>query len=147
MMQKVHPYKHIAPHKIDILSGRNMSYTIDHYGEDEEIRLGFGVCGKVERSHVKVVEVDYSWLGVVFHIVSTSECENGTVKRIKIVKNDLNAVKAIAREIVLDHITANPLCLEGFLNLIHNGSREQGQLEIIKHSIAAMNTEVDFSED
>lgn len=147
MIEKVHPYKHISPRKIDILSGRNMSYTITPFGGDDDIRFGFGVCGKVERSHIKVVEVDYSWLGVVFHIVSTSECENGTVKRIQIVKNDLNAVKAVAREIILDHITANPLCLEGFLNLIHDGSREQGQLELIKHSIAAMGTEIDFSNE
>lgn len=141
-MQTVHPYQHIKPRKIDIHSGHQMSFTISRYGEDEEIRFGFGVCGKVERSHIKVVEIDYSWLGVVFNIVSTTECDNGAVKRIQIVKNDLAAVKAVAREVILEHLQNNPLSLEGALHIIHNGSREQGQLEMIKHSMDSMDTEI-----
>jgi|TARA_B110000116_G_C16756385_1_gene546056 hypothetical protein len=143
-MKNIHPYQHMKPRKVFIHSGHKMSFTISRFGEDDEIRFGFGVCGKVERSHIKVVEIDYSWLGVVFNIVSTSECDNGAVKRTQIVKNDLSAVKAVAREVILEHLHNNPLGLEGVLNIIHSGSREQGQLETIKNAIDAMNTEIKF---
>ncbi len=143
-MKKVHPYQHMRPRRIDIVPSDNLSYTVSRFDEDDDIRYGFGNCGKVEREHIEIVEIDLSWLGVVFHIVTTSEHAPGEITLIKAAKRDIGAVKDVAKQLVMQYLHQHPKEFEKTLEIIHDASREQGHLEVIKHTAAAMNSPINL---
>lgn len=145
-MKKVHPYQHIRPRRVDVMPSEDLSYNVGRYAEDHDIRYSFGRCGKAEREHIQVVEIDFSWLGVVFHIVSTSECHHSPVAAITLAKDDIETVKDLAKQVIIRHLEAHPQKLIHILETVHEASREQGHLEVIKNALGSMSVKVDLSD-
>ncbi|MFT5084595.1 MAG: hypothetical protein ACI9Y1_002650 [Lentisphaeria bacterium] len=145
-MKKVHPYRYMRPRRIEITPGESLSYGINRHGEDQDIRFGFGLCGKAERENIDVLEIDYAWLGVVFHVVITGEEEGSAFNAIHLAKNDLATVKQLTRDVVLKHLLEHPRKLSHTLETIHEASREQGHLEVIKNTLSGMNSNLDLKE-
>ena len=107
-MRSLHPYKYMRSQRIDIMPSDSLSYSVSRYGEDHDVRYAFGTCGKVEREHIGVAEVDLAWLGVVFHVVVTSEQENGRYGDLYTSRDEVETIKNITKEIVVAHIQNEP---------------------------------------
>jgi hypothetical protein len=144
-MIKVHPYKHMRPRRIDIHADGNPSYTVNRYAEDDDIRFGFGRIDTAdEEGGAQIVEIDFSWLGVIFHILATSKDQNSPTKVIELAKDNIDTVKEIAKKIVVQHLHDHPLKLKHMLEIIHDASREQGHLEVVENTLAAMPQSVKY---
>lgn len=123
-------YKYLKPYRISIVPSGTASYSADRLGEDEDIRYGFGHCSRINRSHIEVAEIDFSWLGVIFHIVKTNEFEDDDWDRIDAARHDIEAMKTVARSIVLDYFRDHPEEHERMLERIHEGSLNQARLDM-----------------
>lgn len=145
-MQSLHPYQYMRSQRIEIAPSDSLSYSVSRYGEDDDVRYAFGVCGKAEREHIGVAEIDLAWLGVVFHIVVTSEQEDGSrYADIYAVRDDAADVKKIAKQIVVAHMQEHGENMVNMLETIHQASREQGHLEVVKHTVNAMDNKPSLS--
>ncbi len=145
-MEKVHPYRHMRPRRVEIAPADPVSYSASRYAEDQDIRYSFGHCGRTARQHIQVVEIDYAWLGVVFHIVVTSEKKNEVFTALEQAKDDVASFKQVTKDIILKFLLGNPDRLPQILETIHEASREQGHLEVVKHTVGAMDASVDFTD-
>lgn len=144
-MTPIQHYKYFKPLRIDIIPADNLSYSTDRSGEDSEIRYGFGSCSRIDRSHIEVVEIDLSWLGIIFHIVKTSEDEDGWWARIVAAQDDLTALKNIARDLVLDHFQRCPQRQQRLLEAIFEGGRTHGRLEIALGTVRLLDPAMDIA--
>lgn len=144
-MTPVPHYKYFKPHRIDIIASDTTSYSTDRLGEDPDIRYGFGHCSRINRSHIEVVEIDFSWLGVIFHIVRTNEFDEEGWKVFKAAQNDIEAMKRISRGIVLDYFRERPEEHESLLEKIHEGSRNQGRLELAMGTVRLLDPSLDLT--
>lgn len=143
-MTPIHHYKYFKPLRIDIIPADNMSYFTDRSGEDEEIRYGFGSCSRISHSHIEVIEIDLAWLGVIFHIVKTSE-DDGWWGRVIAAKDDLPALKDLARNMVLEHFQRYPQRQQRVLEAIFEGGRTQGRLEIALGTVHLLDPAMDIA--
>ncbi|PCK08882.1 MAG: hypothetical protein COA42_06925 [Alteromonadaceae bacterium] len=137
----------MRPRRIDILPRDDLSYTVSRYDEDDDVRFGFGTCGKVERQHIDIVEAELAWLGVVFHIVVTSESDSLAMTQITMAKNDLAAVKDICKHLIIKHLKERPNKLRSVLEGVHEGSREQGYLEIIENALGSIDPTLNLQKE
>lgn len=144
MMNPIPHYKYFKPHRVDILPADNLSYSTNRYGEDSEIRYGFGRCSKLDRSHIEVAEVDLAWLGVIFHIVKTSVCEDGWWGKITAVQDDLEAMKGISREMVLAYFHQHPQRQYRLLEAVYEGGRTEGRLELALGTVRLLDPSMDI---
>lgn len=145
-MKKIHPYRHMRPKRIEFSAKENLSYSVSRYAQDQDIRFGFGECGKKDDSDLKVIEIDYAWLGVVFHLLISTDDNDSAYNALNDAKDNLEKVKKIAKEVILESLSRDPNRLLLILETIHEASREQGHLEVIKNTISAMNVTLDLSE-
>jgi len=120
--------------------------TLVSFAEDQDIRYGFGRCGKADREHIHVIEIDYAWLGVVFHIVVSSERVDSAYNALSLARDDIETVKELSKQIVLRHLSENPKRSRHILETIHEASREQGHLEVVKHTMSEMNMKLDLAD-
>lgn len=144
-MQHLHPYHYMRPQRIEMVPAAKLSYSVSRYAEDQDIRFGFGVCGKADRDHIQVAEIDFAWLGVVFHIVVTSEQNGGAYTAVHAARDTIVNVKQIAKELVVKYIQEEPERTVSLLETIHAASREQGHLEVLKHTLSAMENKPNLS--
>lgn len=143
-MKKVHPYRHMRPRRIEIAFHDQLSYGVSRHGEDQDIRYGFGGSGDQDDESLNIVEIDLAWLGLVFHIVLTGEDQ--AYSDISKHRDDIERVKQLAQSVVLSYMIADSQRLLHILETIHDASREQGHLEVIKNTISAMNVKLDLSD-
>lgn len=137
-MQSLHPYQYMRSQRIEIVPSDTLSYSVSRYGEDDDVRYAFGVCGKADREHIGVAEIDLAWLGVVFHIVVTSESETSRYGDIYVARDEVAEVKGVAKEIVVQYMKDHAESMVDMLETIHQASREQGHLEVVKHTVNSM---------
>jgi len=145
-MQKVHPYHHMRPRRIEIAPRKPLSYSVNRHAEDQDIRYGFGHCGKTDNNHVQVAEIDYAWLGVVFHVVVTSDQPGSPFAALDKDKDNTESIKQSTQKIIVQFLLDNPDTMPNVLATIHEASREQGHLEVIKHTVSAMKVKLDFKD-
>lgn len=144
-MTPIPHYKYFKPLRVDVIPDDSMSYSTDRIGEDSEIRYGFGHCSRINHSHIEVVEIDFAWLGVIFHIVKTSDCEDDWWEAIAAVKEDITAMKAIARDIVLEHFQRNPHRQQRLLEAVFEGGFTQGRLDMALGTVRLLDPGMDLT--
>lgn len=144
-MNPIPHYKYLKPHRVDILPSETVSYSADRLGEDHEIRYGFGHCSRINRSHIEVVEIDLAWLGVIFHIVKASEPDEAGWVSLSEARHDIAAMKRISRAIVLDYFREHPDLHQALLERIHEGSRNQGRLEMALGTVRQLDPSMDLT--
>ncbi|GGX54151.1 hypothetical protein [Saccharospirillum salsuginis] len=144
-MTTVPHYRYFKPTRIDILPHENASYSTNRIAEDHEIRYGFGHCSRINRSHIEVVEIDLVWLGVVFHIVKTSETDEAGWAELAAARDDIDAMKRLSRDIVLAFFRDHPERQMSLLERIHQGSFNQGRLDMALGTVRQLDPSMDLT--
>lgn len=145
-MKKVHPYRHMRPRRVEVLPASALSYSVNRYADDQDIRFGFGRCEESDDEFTEILEIDYAWLGVVFHLLIAKSDTASPFDAFSAAKDNLPAFKALAQKVIIKSLVESPARLPHILETIHEASREQGHLEVIKNTMSAMNVRLDFSE-